>query len=554
MHQLPTEILRHIKAAHESAGHREKRKLLARYADMHNLSVATLYRRIEALDISPVAKQRRADYGQPRITEKETLENDMRVIAGIMRESSKDGDGEFLAAEIALDLAVSEQLISREYNVHTVNRWLARMGLNRRGFQTEKKAVKLVGEYSNHIWEVDATVSNLYYLSTTGKVIRNDSLARDKSHADDRIRKLGLKKIWLYVAVDLFSRAWWCRGFADEHLGENSADYFEFFRECFLPKAGIPMHGLPRVIYSDPGSALRSKMIQRMCDYLGIKHITHEAHLSRATGAVESRIHVIKRQGEAKLALLPNSERPQTIEQYNDFIQGYAREHNAKSGAWIKWHKNTVGLVTVTDQDIINSVAEPFTRLIDVYGCISVDAQKYEVVDSHELIGQKVDVWRRLDGSMVVQSTDGRLFAVKETGAVEVIADGKHGHKFPKSPGDLNREIAIVEGKKFRRSIMREDVASRKQKVLHMPAAGTPLDKPAPVPLDEYQDIESAWLFLTQAIGYARAELPEDTRIKIDTFFEALMGMEPPVIRGSDLMRLANSLQKQLRKEIERHG
>lgn len=554
MHKLPTEILRHIKAVSEGAQHGEKRKLLARYADMHGLSVATLYRRIEDLDVSPVAKQRRADYGKPRITEKEKLEQDMRVIAGIMRAPSKDGDGEFLAAEIALDLAVSENLISREYNVHTVNRWLARMGMNRRGFQTQKKAVKLTGEYSNHIWEVDATVSNLYYLSTTGKVIRNDSLARDKSHADDRIRKLGLKKIWLYVVVDLYSRAWWCRGFADEKLGENSADYFEFFRECFLPKQGIPMHGLPRVLYSDPGSALQSKMLARMCDYLGIKQIFHAPHHSRATGAVEARIHAIKRQGEAKLALLPQDQRPATIEEYNDFIQGYAREHNAKSGAWIKWHKNTVGLVTVTDQDIINSVAEPFTRLIDVHGCISVNAQLFEVVDSQELIGQKVDVWRRLDGSMVVQSNDGRLFAVKNTGPVEVSPDGTRFHAFKKSAGEINRDLAIVEGKKFRRGILREDVAPQKQNVLHIPAAGTPLVKASAVPLDEYQDTESAWLFLTTATGYARAELPEETRIKIDHFFDALMAMEPPAIRGEDLMRLANSIQKQLRKEQERHG
>lgn len=554
MHQLPTEILRHIRAACESAPHREKRKVIERYAEMHGVSAATLYRRIDQLNTAPVARQRRADYGKPRITEKSTLEKDMQVIAGIMRAPSRDGDGEFLAAETALELAVSEELISREYNVHTVNRWLARMGMNRRGFQTEKKAVKLTAEHSNHVWLVDATVSRLYYLSTTGKIVRDASIARDRSHADDRIKRLGLKKIWLYVIVDLYSRAWWCRGFADIHLGENSADYFEFFRECFLPKVGVPMHGLPRVLYSDPGSSLKSKMIGRMCDYLGIKQIQHMPHQPRAKGPVEARIHAIQRQGEARLALLPDSERPQNIEEYNAFIQDFARKHNAKSGAWIKWHQNVIGLVTVTDQDVINSVAEPFTRVIDVYGCISVDAQNYEVVDSHELIGQKVDVWRRLDGSMVVQSVDGRLFAVKMTGPVEVIADGTDYHAFRKSSGEINRDLAIVEGKKFRRSIMREDVAPEKQNVLHIPAAGTPLVKAASVPLEEYQDVESAWLFITQATGYARAELPDNTRIKIDNFFEALMAMEPPVIRGEDLMRLANSLQKQLRKEQEKHG
>lgn len=554
MHKLAPELLRHLREKLASAPHSEKRSLMEKYAQMYECSVATLYRRIDALESSPVARTRRSDYMKPRVAEKSALEKDMQVVAGIMRASSKDGSGEFLAAEVALDLAMSEGLISREYNVHTATRWLSRMGMSQRKFQTEKKAVKLTGEHSNHIWELDATTSNLYYLSTTGRVIRNDSLARDKSHAEDRIRKLGLKKIWLYVVVDLYSRAWWCRGFADIRLGENSADYFEFLRECFLQKHGSPMHGLPRVIYSDPGSALQSKLLGRMCDYLGIKQIFHEAHHSRATGSVESRIHAIKRQGEAKLSLLPDHERPKTIEEYNEFIQDYARLHNAKSGAWIKWSKNTIGLKTVTDQDMINSVVEPFTRKIDTYGCISVDAEKFEVENGHEFIHEKVDVWRRLDGSLVVQVADGRLLAVKSTGPVEVIADGEHFHAFPKSSGEINRDLAILEGKKFRRGILREDAAFEKQSVLYLPAVGTPLEKAGPVPLDEYEDIESAWLFLTQATGYARAELPEQTRIKIDNFFEALMGMEPPVIRGADLMRLANSLQIQIRKEQQRHG
>ncbi len=554
MHKLPTEILKHVKAAHAAATHSEKRAVLGKYANMYATSPATLYRKIKELDKAPTVRLRRSDYLKPRVADKAVFEKDMQVIAGIMRAPSREGQGEFLAAETALDLAISEELISKEYNVHTVTRWLSRMGMSRRGFQTEKKAVKLTAEHSNHVCLVDATVSRLYYLSTTGKVIADSSIARDRSHADDRIKRLGLKKIWLYVAVDLYSKAWWCRGFADLHLGENAADYFEFFRELFLPKQGVPMHGVPRVIYSDPGSSLKGKMIGRMCDYLGIKLIHHMPHHPRAKGPVEARIHAIQRQGEALLALLPKEERPADIEAYNSFMQDFARKHNAKSGAWTKWHQNTVGLTTVSESDIIQSVAEPFTRLIDVWGCISVNAVQYEVVDGQELIGQRVDVWRRLNGSLVVQSVDGRLFAVKETGPVEVIADGTDYHGFKKTEGEANRELAILESKKFHRTISRGAVAPKKQQVLHIPAAGTPLQKNSAVPLEAYEDSQSAWLFLAEYTGYARAELSDETRDKIDKFFEILLGMTPPVIRGEDLMRIANSLKNDIVKEQKKHG
>lgn len=554
MHKLAPELLRHVSEKHAAAPHAEKRSVLQKYAALYNISVATLYRKVSELHRSPTVRTRRSDYLKPRVADQAVFEKDMQVIAGIMRAPSREGDGEFLAAKTALELAISENLISQPYTVHTVTRWLARMGMNRRGFQVEKKAVKLTAEHANHVWLVDATVSRLYYLSTTGKVVENSSIARDRSHADDRIKRLGLKKIWLYVIVDLYSKAWWCRGFADEHLGENAGDYFEFFRECFLPKKGVPMHGVPRVLYSDPGSSLKGKMIGRMCDYLGIQLIHHMPHRPRAKGPVEARIHAIQRQGEALLALLSPAERPADINSYNSFMQDFARKHNAKSGAWIKWHQNTIGLTTVTENDIINSVAEPFTRLIDVYGCISVNGQKYEVVDSHELIGQKVDVWRRLNGSLVVQSIDGRLFAVKETGPVEVTADGTDYHGFRKTKGEENRELAILEGKKFRRGLLREDVTAEKQQVLHMPASGTPLQKQSAVPLDEYQDSESAWLFICEHTGYARAEFSEETRSKIDNFFEILLTMTPPVIRGEDLIRISKSLKNEIVKEQKKHG
>lgn len=554
MHVIPDEMLRHIKREHAAAPHADKRKLLSRHAKLHKMSVATLYRKLTDLEKGTV-KKRRADYGKPRIANLETVKRDMLALAALRLPGSPRNTGEFGSTERALEIAQLKtvELISQPYSVGTANRWMARLGVNQRGFKVEKKSVELLANHANHVCIVDATVSKIYYLRSDGTILRDPSIFIDRSHGEDRLRKNNLKKIWVYCAVDLYSKAWQCLGFAGFRLGENSNDLFDFFREVFLPKPHSPCHGLPDIIYSDPGSAMTSGIIARMALNLDIKLLQHKAFNPRAKGPVEARIHALQRQAEFWLGKLPTEERPSTIEEYNDYMQAFARAHNAKSGAWLRFSGGIKELRQTTDDAMLASIAEPMQRNIDKWGCISVDGQRYEVEDSHELMGlKKLDVYRKHDGSMYVDH-DGLIYKVKPTSKVGVVVGEKH-HAFPTSEAEANRELVRLEAKNITAHITRADITSVQKNILHLPPKGEVANTAGPLPHDTYSDAETAWLYIAARTGYARGELPEQIRKAIDDMFVSLLALDPCVITADDLIKVSNSIQKQIKKEIENHG
>ncbi len=556
MHKIPDEMLRHIKREHESAPHSEKRALLKRYAALHKSSVATLYRKLTDLDRG-IVKTRRADYGKPRVTDLETLRRDMFALAALRLPGSPRNTGEFGSTERALEIAQMEtvELISRNYSIGTANRWMARFGINQRGFKIEKKSVELLANHSNHVCIVDATVSKIYYLRADGSIVNDPSIFVDRSHGEDRLRKNNLKKIWLYCAVDLFSKAWWPLGFAGYRLGENSNDLFDFFRELFLPKSHSPCHGLPDILYSDPGSAMTSGIIERMAVNLDIKLIQHQAFNPRAKGPIEARIHALQRQAEFWLGKLPKQERPATIDEYNEYMQAFARAHNAKSGAWLRFAAGAKAhpIRSVTDDEMLTSITEPLQRNIDKWGCISVDGQRFEVENSHELMGKKkLDIFRKRSGEMVL-IYNRKEYKVKKTGKVGVVVGEEH-HAFPKSEGEINRDLVRLEAKKITNGITREDITSTQKNILHFSPTAEPAKIVGPLPHDEYKDAESAWLFIAARTGYARSEFSDKLREAIDGMFTALLTLEPFVITADDIIKVCNSIQVQKKQEIENHG
>jgi hypothetical protein len=65
------------------------------------------------------------------------------------------------------------------------------------------------------------------------------------------------------------------------------------------------MHGIPRILYMDPGSANTSAMTQSLCRALGIEPIAHAPGNARATGQVENARNLIERKFESGLRFQP---------------------------------------------------------------------------------------------------------------------------------------------------------------------------------------------------------------------------------------------------------
>lgn len=61
------------------------------------------------------------------------------------------------------------------------------------------------------------------------------------------------------------------------------------------------LHGVPKILYLDPGSANTAGMTKNMCRSLGINLIAHKPHNARATGQVEKARDIIERKLELGL-------------------------------------------------------------------------------------------------------------------------------------------------------------------------------------------------------------------------------------------------------------
>ena len=264
---IPTETLMELRNSLDRHPPRskERRILVEETAQLYGVSTVTIYRALKEY-ITP-RSVRRADYGKPRVMPQQTLLRYCEIIAALKVRTS-NGQGRHLSTVQAIRLLEEHGINTEDGHLQapsgllkktTVNRYLKQWGYDREKLSRQPPAVRFEAEYSNQCWHFDLSSSDL-------KRLKN---------AVELEPGRGKPLLMLYSVVDDRSGV----SYQEYHevYGEDTGAALKFLFNAMSAKDNqeFLFQGIPSMIYLDNGPIARSRVFQKVMNYLGIEVRTH---------------------------------------------------------------------------------------------------------------------------------------------------------------------------------------------------------------------------------------------------------------------------------------
>ncbi|MDR1850132.1 MAG: transposase family protein [Zoogloeaceae bacterium] len=282
-----------------SLPHGGKGEAIRQAAQQLSVSIGTLKR-----DLGEIAGRRnkvRADKGKCDIWPEE-----LALISSAMMGTYRANDKRLMSLKAAVEMLRSEKKILAGItdrktgeilpaSESTIHRALKRACLHPGQLRKPAPVVELASLYPNHVWELDASISTLFYAPDSGdlKDMPPEEFYKNKPDNFTRIRKQRLTR---YAVTDHFSGeifVWYVVG------GESIENLAEAMIRCMVWRSDRGMHGVPLILLCDPGSAAKSGAFGNLCRRLSIRVISHKAGNARVTGQVEKAHDLIEKEFES---------------------------------------------------------------------------------------------------------------------------------------------------------------------------------------------------------------------------------------------------------------
>ncbi|HAT1685144.1 TPA: transposase family protein [Klebsiella oxytoca] len=314
MSAIQDETLFDIARAARMAPHGQKGAIYDAACQKYGISRHTLYRWLKD-ESSKKPRKTRSDKGKTCITM-----TDMKYIAGSIIQATRQNNKRNLsisqAAEELRDagLVVASRLDKETGElipVHpdTVRRAMNNAQMHPNQLKQPAPSVQLRSKYANHVWEMDASLCVLYYLKKPKKskaqqaaptnlyMMYEDEFNKNKPRNAERITDW---RVWSFEITDHDSG--WI--YVEYRFGGEKAEHYaDVLINAMQERGGADvLHGVPEVLFTDPGSALIATSFGNMCRALGIRMIQHRARNARATGSVEKARDIIERRFESLLS------------------------------------------------------------------------------------------------------------------------------------------------------------------------------------------------------------------------------------------------------------
>ncbi|EBN8057049.1 integrase [Salmonella enterica] len=460
--------LMHYADAARHAGHGRKEPIYKAACEELRMSRATLLKKLKAFQPTARRKQR-VDAGSSALTREEAL-----TISGAWLESRRNNDKRLYSLESVVKALRTNGMImagrtdeeTGEFfplSIDAISRALRSYRLHYDQLQHPTPSLELKSLHPNHIWQIDASICVLYYLKNPNKkakgdtglrVMDRDTFYKNKPKNLDRIVN---DRVWSFELIDHTSN--WI--YVEYRFGGESADNFlNVMINAMQERDEMDvLHGVPKTLYTDPGSALVSASMLNMCRALGIQCLQHKARNARATGAVEKARDIIECDFEAGLRFV----RVETIERLNHYARLWRIDYNLnrilgrhetnRTDAW-KRILNTEYLVKAPPVDICRelAIAAPEERTVTSKLRVSFRGQEFSVENiPHACVGDKLLVtrnpWHENEARIIITDEEGfenyiPVYAIEkdEWGyAVDAPVIGeKYGH-MPITDAQLNR-------------------------------------------------------------------------------------------------------------------
>jgi transposase InsO family protein len=349
---LNAEMLVDVWREAQTVGHGKKQALLKRACERFGVSMATLYREFENIGLQ-VGRKRRADAGNITLSRDEAV-----VLSGYLMQAYRNNNKKIGGIEAALMELRANDVIRADridentgevtlLSTNTCARALRQYGLHPDQLRRPTPATELRSEHPNHVWQIDASISVLYYVPEGGLEDMNPAVFyKNKPGNFEKIKRQRLTR---YVVTDHTSGAvfvWYVAG------GESLANLAESLLEAMRERQGCALYGVPSILYFDPGSAA-TKTFLRFLTAMGIEYRIHAVQNSRATGQVENAQNIVETSFERgfKYCDVPTidwiNEQGQRWNRWYNATKAHSRHGMTRLNAWMKITQQQLRIVDI---------------------------------------------------------------------------------------------------------------------------------------------------------------------------------------------------------------
>ena len=420
-----TEIIVQKAREWQAAEQGEKGRIVYETSKLIQRSPQTVYRLFNK-HTTTAPRKRRSDAGTSAVTDKELM-----IIAAAHKEHVRLNGKSILPLEQNIERLRANGLIKASYidaetgeviemSTSAIVRAMRAKGLHPEQTSQPAPATRLASEHPNHLWQIDPSRCVMAYLPQTEKdnglrIMNGDEFYKNKPANEMKAIKHSL---WRYVIVDHTSGwifAYYVTG------GETAENIVEALIAAMTQREKEVMHGVPRMIMLDAGSANTSAQFKNLCRQMRIKLLINKPGNPRAKGAVEKANDIVERHFESMLRTLPAS-KVQTLKQINQLAAQWRTYYNAtqihtrhgmtRNDAWllIREHQLIISPPVEVMQEL--AVTAPEERRVSTYLTVSYKGKEYDVSDvPGVMVGERLAICRNpsreLSAQAIVIDADG---------------------------------------------------------------------------------------------------------------------------------------------------
>lgn len=446
----------HAAAAAPSGG---KGAIYATACQRLGLSAATLHRHLAQVTVRPRRRQR-SDAGHSGLSLAHA-----QLLSATLMEGYRANNKKILSVKLALvrlraNMPGFAEVIDAQtgeiclLSDSACARALRQYGLHPEQLRRDSPAQAQRSEHPNDVWQIDASISTLYYVPEGG--VEDMSPAVFYKNKPGNFERIKRQRLTRYVLTDH------CSGSIFVHYvagGESTANMAEAFLAAMQPRPGHQMHGVPWHLMMDPGSAGVGGAFKNLLRRLQVEPVVNEAGNPRAKGQVENAHNLVETDFESgfKFTHVPsidwiNAEAGKWMQYYNS-----ARPHGRHGlPRWEKWMQITAQQLRLVDAALARQLLthEPETPKVDQQLQVRFAGRRWHVRDvPGVMVGEKIAVtYNPFDQAMayVVERDakgDELLIAIPEVtkdehgfdqGAARI---GREYKSLPDTVADANRKL-----------------------------------------------------------------------------------------------------------------
>lgn len=187
-------------------------------------------------------------------------------------------------------------------SVETISRAMRRYGCHPDQLRVASPSVRMRTGYPNRLWQADASVCVLYRIRGTGNI----GLMKEESYNEkkpENLIKIRNTRIVRYIVVDHCSGNFYLR--YEQAAGEDAKGFLDTLIDAITDRGPQDvMHGVPEILYTDPGPGPASSLVAGFCGQMGITPAQHVPGRARATGSVEKCQDIVECKFESRLRFL----------------------------------------------------------------------------------------------------------------------------------------------------------------------------------------------------------------------------------------------------------